>query len=172
MDINLFTAQMRTEFLRGMEAVPAKPLNVEEFTTFIPSTARIENYTWMTPSPGISEYVGRRRYAKLDQIKYTIENKEFDGSLSIPLRDIEDDIVGGYPMRFNELGIKAARFPERWIMQKLAQGANLTAFDGANYFSTTHNWGGSDTAVPATFGGAINALTYTSANSADGIVNR
>jgi phage major head subunit gpT-like protein len=172
MDINLFTVMMRSEFLRGMEAVPADQLQVAPFTTFIPSTARIENYAWMTPSPGISEYVGHRRYAKLDQIKYTQENKEFDGSLSIPLRDIEDDILGGYPMRFNELGVKASRFPERWLIQKLAQGGNLGGFDGTNFFANTHVQGGSDTPLPGTFTGGFNNLLFTSGNSADGVVSK
>lgn len=178
MDINLFTQIARQEFLKGMQTVPVEKLPVNDFVTWVDSTARIENYLWMTPSPGISEYIGRRRLAKLDQTKYTIENKEFDGSISVSTRDIDDDLVGGYPLRFNELGAKAERFPERWIYQKLAAGNSTVGFDGSNYFAYTHTWGAVDSAltVPAPFtqngsnGVALtgNRLTYTSANSSDG----
>jgi len=171
-DINVFTATVRTEFIKGMQAVPERELETGDFVTTVPSSARIENYTWMTPSPGISEYTGRRRLAKLDQTKYTIENKEFDGSISVPTRDIEDDLVGGYPLRFNELGVKAARFPERWIYQKLSQGASLPCFDGSNYFATAHNQGLGNSTLPSPFTGGVNNLTYTSAFSADGITGK
>jgi phage major head subunit gpT-like protein len=169
MDINLFTAQAKSEFLKGMQVVPVNQLPVDKFVTWVPSTARIETYLWMTPSPGISEYVGRRRLAKLDQAKLLIENKEFDGSISVPVRDIEDDLVGGYPLRFNELGVKAARFPERWIYQKLANGANVNTIDNTNYFATAHNWGGGNSTLPSPFTGGLNDLTYTSANTSDGV---
>jgi len=169
-DINLFTAQARSEFIKGMLAVPVEKLDVNSFVTWIPSTARVETQLWMTPSPGISEYVGRRRLAKLDQIKLLVENKEFDGGLSVPTRDVEDDLVGGYPIRFNELGAKASRFPERWIYQKLANGASMTSIDGTNFFATSHNWGGTlITTLPSPFTGGWNDLTYTSAATSDGL---
>jgi phage major head subunit gpT-like protein len=168
MDINLFTAAMRTEFEKGMQYLPAEQLPVAKFTTFVPSTARIESYNWMTPSPGIAEYIGRRRLAKIDQIKYVVENREFDASMSVPTRDIEDDQVGGYAMRFQELGAKAEQFPEQWIMRKLAAGGSTTGFDGSNFFSSTHNFGsGRTSGLPTNFGGGLNALTYTAQGSSD-----
>jgi phage major head subunit gpT-like protein len=168
LDINLFTQVARSEFIKGMQSVPQEKLDVNSFVTWIPSSARIETQLWMTPSPGISEYVGRRRLAKLDQIKLLVENKEFDGAISVPTRDIEDDLVGGYPLRFVELGVKAARFPERWIYQRLANGANMPSIDGTNFFATAHNWGNSTLTLPSPFTGGWNNLTYTSAASSDG----
>lgn len=151
-----------------MQAVPKNKLDVSSFVTWLPSTARVETHLWMTPSPGISEYTGRRRLAKLDQIKLFVENKEFDGGISVATRDVEDDLVGGYNIRFQELGAKAARFPERWIYQKLAQGSSMPSIDGTNFFATSHNWGNSTLTPPAPFTGSWNNLTYTSAASADG----
>lgn len=160
----------RQEFLRGMQAVPREKLDVNSFVTWLPSTARIETQLWMTPAPGISEYVGHRRFAKLDQIKLLVENKEFDGGISVATRDVEDDLVGGYPMRFKELGAKASRFPERWIYQKLAGGANMLSIDGTNFFATSHNWGNSTlslSGVSQFTAGGWNNWTYTSAATSD-----
>jgi phage major head subunit gpT-like protein len=167
MDINIFTTMMRAEFLKAMQATPAKQPPWEKFTQIVPSTARIENYAWMTPAPGISRYLGHRRYAQLDQIKYTVENLEFDGSLTVALRDVWDDQIGGYKYRFQDLGEKAKIFPGRHVLQTLALGGSTTCFDGTNFFANTHTMGGYASSVPAGFGGGANNLTFTSANSAD-----
>jgi phage major head subunit gpT-like protein len=172
MDINLFTTMMRSEFLKSMQAVPKKEPRWKEFTTVVPSTARTENYAWMTPSPGISRYVGHRRYAQLDQIKYTVPNLEFDGSISVSLRDVEDDQIGGYPLRFQELGQKANAFPGRWVMQTLNNGASTTCFDGSSFFATSHNQGTGNSTLPTNFGGGVNALTYTAQGSSDATTHK
>lgn len=167
MELDLFTALMRSEFLKGMQAVPKRPLRYKEFTLELPSTARTENYGWMTPSPGMSRYLGHRRYAQLDQIKYTVTNLEFDSSVSVALRDVEDDQIGGYPIRFKELGAKANVYPGQAVLQALAAGASTGCFDGTNYFATAHNFGTGNSTLPSPFGGGLNSLTYTSANTAD-----
>lgn len=172
MQIDLFTAMMRREFLASIEAI-AKPLPIELFTTIIPSTARIENYAWMTPTPGISRYVGHRRYGEVDQIKYTVVNEEFDGSLTVLNRDVEDDQIGGYKVRMRDLAEKARVFPQRLVPQVASLGSSTPCFDGSNFFATTHNLGTYNT---ATYSGwtstSGNSLAYTSNNSADGVTNR
>lgn len=171
MDINLFTVQMRTEFLNAMQVVPDKPLPYELFTETIPSTGRIENYAWMTPAPGLSRYQGHRRFAQLDQVKYTVENVEFDGGLSVSNRDIEDDKIGGYDKRFKDLAQKAKIFPGIQVFQNIKAGKTTPCFDGTNFFATTHSFGGGP-AAPSGFTGGTNYLQFNSGNTTDGIVHR
>ena len=171
MEINLFTTMMRTEFLKSMQAV-AEPAPYEVLSTIVPSTARIENYAWMTPAPGISRYVGHRRLAQLDQVRYTIQNLEYDGALTVALRDVEDDQVGGYKLRMNDLTQKAkAPFRSRLLMTTLAAGGTSVCFDGSNFFGTTHNLGGTGLTLPPGFTGGGNDIAFTSSNSSDGIVH-
>jgi len=171
MDINLFTAAMRSEFLKSMQVV-GDPAPYENLCTMVPSTARIENYPWMTPSPGVSEYIGRRRIPQLDSTKYSIQNMEYDATLSVPLRDIEDDQVGGYKLRMSELTIKAGKpFESRKAMQLIGQGASNVCFDGTNFFATTHNIGSYGSA-PSGFGGGGNSLTYTATATSDGATTK
>lgn len=172
-DINIFTAAMRSEFVNAMQAY-GRPSPVEQFVTTVPSTARIENYTWMTPAPGVSRFQGYRRLAQMSPIKYTVENLEYDGSFTVPLRDIEDDQTGGYKLRMRDLVQKAdAPFRNRLILQTLAAGKTTTCFDGSNFFSTTHNIGGYATNIPGTStntGG--NLLGFTAAATSDAVVHR
>lgn len=146
-----------------MQAV-AKPAPYRQFSMIWNSTARFENYPWMTPAPGISRYAGNRRAASLDQIKYTIENLEYDATLSVPTRDIEDDLVGGYPIRMKDISEKAKEpFESRLAVATLQAGTTGTAFDGTAFFATSHNLGGAG-AVPSGFTGGGNRLKFTAAS--------
>jgi phage major head subunit gpT-like protein len=157
-DINVFTAAMRTEFLNAYEQVdPATPAPYEAFTAIIPSTARIENYAWLSPVPGIQQYKGHRRLGNIDAIKYTVTNLEFDASFEVLNRDVEDDQVGGYMMKPKDLARKAKLYPGRLALKTLAAGETTLCFDGTNFFATAHNIG----SAPAngnllTFDGAAN----------------
>src|SRR6478752_8534808 len=93
--VDVFTTAMRTEFQIAFQAT-AEPAPWEKITQIIPSSARIEHYTWMSPTPGIAQYTGHRRYGKIDTVRYDVENKEFDASFEVLLRDIEDDQTAGY----------------------------------------------------------------------------
>ena len=167
MDINIFTAALRTEFIKSMDAVPEGELNWKKYTQVIPSTARIENYPWMAPPPRLSRYLGHRRYTQLDQIKYTVANVEYDAGLTVSTRDVDDDQVGGYMIRVGELGAEAAQFPGIAVVRDaLANAGSLPCFDGSNFFATSHNVGTYPSA-PAGFGGGGNALTFTSTNTSD-----
>lgn len=165
-DINVFTAAMRTEFNNAWAAISKDAAPHEAFTTVIPSTARIENYTHMSPAPGLAEYVGHRRLANLSSVKYTVTNKEFDGSFSVLTRDIEDDQgIAGYKMKPAELASNAAAFPGRLALNLLGiASGNLSGssvcFDGSNFFADSHTLGTGD-----------NNLTYDCASN-DAVTHR
>jgi phage major head subunit gpT-like protein len=149
---------MRTEFQLAYEAT-AEPAPWEGFTTKVPSKARIEHYTWMTPSPGLQQYKGHRRYGKLDATKYSVENVEFDAAFQVKLRDIEDDQTGGYQLKPKELAERAKLFPGRAVIKQLALGTASPCFDGTNFFADSHTIGVGDNNL--TFDGAANdGLTY------------
>lgn len=166
-DINILTAAMKVQFLNSMQAV-GKPAPIDGIVTEVPSTARIENYAWMTPAPGISRYKGYRRLASMSSIKYTVENLEYDGSFTVPLRDVEDDQIGGYKRRMKDLVEKSkAPFRTRLLLQFLNNGASNVCFDGSNFFAATHNLGGYPTSVAVLSGGG-NLYTVSAAASSDG----
>ena len=165
---------MRTEFLKAMEVVPLEQLPWETFTQVIPSTQRIESYPWMSPSSGFSRYLGHRRYSQFDQIKYNVENLEFDDSIVVKNRDVEDDQYGGYLLRCKEMGEKAKIFPGINVLQTLATAVSsgLPCFDGTNFFATAHNVGTYPTVSGTGWGGGGNALTYTATGSSDTLTHR
>lgn len=157
--VSIFTTAMKANFINAYIAT-AKPAMWEKIVEIIPSTARIEHYTWMSPTPGMSKYRGHRRYGKIDTIKYSVENLEFDDAFEVLLRDIDDDQVGGYTRKAPELAERAKKFPGRWAMQHLAAGSSRPGFDGTSFFATTHSIGTGNNLLTATGSGNSDGLTY------------
>lgn len=160
MDINIFTAAMRREFLTSY-AKPVTPLPFERFTTTLSSTARIENFPWMSPTPQMTRYEGYRKVAQTAERKYSVENFEYDAAFEVRLRDVEDDKVGGYEMKARDMAYKAKyKTKADLVVKTLASGASTLCFDDSNFFATSHNLGGAGT-VATGFGGGGNSITYT-----------
>lgn len=144
-NVTAFTAAMRTEYLKalhGLEGVPPAPW--EAFTTRIPSTARIETYSWMSAVPGMKEYTGKRDYANIDSISYSVENKEYDASFKVKLRDLKDDQIGGYMMLPGQMVKKAQQYPGYLLLRHLRKGKYKTCFDGTAFFADSHTIGSGD----------------------------
>lgn len=147
--IDIFTAVLRTEFERGFNAV-ADPAPIDKALQIIPSTAREENYAWLSPVPAIDTYKGYRRYGKISEIKYKISNLEYDAAFEVLNRDIEDDQTGGYLRKAKDLSLKAKLFPGRRVLQNLATGKTTTCFDGSAFFADSHTIGTGDNKIDGT----------------------
>ncbi len=157
--VGLFTTAMRNEFYTSFDAVPT-PAPWEKWVQKIPSTARIEHYAWMSPTPGISQYRGHRRFGKIDTIRYSVLNLEFDAGFSVLLRDIEDDQTGGYEMKPRELSDRAAVYPSKATIKLLAAGGANLCYDGSNFFGSTHNIGTINNTIAFTSTGSSDGLTF------------
>lgn len=158
-NVDVFTTRMRVEFLKLYTATAA-PAPWEAVTQLIPSTARIEHYTWMSPTPAVGLYKGHRNYGNIGAVRYSVENKEFDAAFEVALRDVEDDQTAGYEMKPAELSDKAKLFPGRWTFQHLALADSLACFDGTNFFANSHSIGFGDNLLTATGSGNADGLTY------------
>lgn len=155
--ISVFTTAMRAEFANAYQAI-AVPAEYLRYTTVIGSTARIEHYTWMSPTPGLDLYKGHRRYGKIEDTKYSVENKEFDTGFEVLLRDVEDDQTKGYMMAPQQLAQRAKVFPSRWVLKHLANAETALCFDGTAMAADSHTIGTGD-----------NLISYTSTGSSDGL---
>lgn len=144
--IDVFTAALRSEFYAGYDAVPEQP-PIMKATSEIPSTARVENYSWLSPAPGIEEYNGYRRFGKIGEIKYALTNKQFDGSMEVLKIDVDDDQTGGYKTKSSELGEAAKVFPSEEVLATLHLGSSTACFDGSNFFADSHTIGTGDNAI-------------------------
>lgn len=173
--IDLLTAALRTEFVNNFTAV-AKPAKIEEAVLRVPSTARQENYPWLGPVPGVAEYRGFRRWAKIANIKYQLANLEYSTEIEINTVDVDDDQTGGFARKGRELSEKMKLWPNRLTLKNLGQAAvspaappgpyqltppaSAMCFDGTPMFGVTHAFGTAGTAAFPTG----NMVTFQCAN--------
>lgn len=114
-----------------------------------------EQYGFLGAMPGMREWLGDRQFAKLRAGNFTIVNKQFEGSVEIEKKDIDDDRLGMYGPVLENLGAEAAHHPDELLLDLITAGDVTACFDGQYFFDTDHSWGDSGT--------QSNDLTYAAA---------
>jgi phage major head subunit gpT-like protein len=143
---------LTAKFNRESEAVR---VFYPQISTVVASNGADEQYGILGAMPAIREYLGDRQYNKLRGATYTLANKEWEGSLEIEKKDVADDRLGLYDGALTTLAQRAARHPDKLLMQAIMNGESTACFDGQFFFDTDHSWGDS--------GSQNNDLTYTAA---------
>ena len=110
----------------------------DRFATTVPSTTGETNYTWLGQLPTMREWVGERTIQNLSAYDYTIKNKDFESTISVPRNSIEDDQYGQYTAVFAQHGEEAARHPDTLCYEVLKNGFTEKCFDGKAFFAEDH----------------------------------
>lgn len=104
----------------------------------VTSTGSEENYSWLTSMPGLREWLGDRVIQSLGAARYVIQNKEFESTIEIPRKNIEDDQYGTFSKTAEMMGYETARHPDSLIFGLMAKGNSTVCFDGQYFFDTDH----------------------------------
>ncbi len=125
----------RGDFQRGIGATPTQ---WEQIATKVPSTTKSNTFGWLGQFPRLREWIGDRVLKDMKAHGYSIENKSFESTVSVPRTDIEDDQVGVYSPLMEEMGRAAKTHPDELIFLLLAAGVSTTCYDGQYFFDTDH----------------------------------
>lgn len=115
----------------------AKP-DYEKFATTVPSSAASTGYGFLGEFPMIKEWVGERDIKELTDHNYSVTNKLFQASISVPLTDFEDNDYGKYGPLFSEMGAQGRIYPDDVSYELLKNGATNLCYDGQPFFSDSH----------------------------------
>lgn len=110
----------------------------ENVAMIVPSTGSDETYAWMGQIPSLREWIGEREIQNLQANDYTIKNKDYELTVSIPRNDIMDDKIGLYKPLIQEMGISAKMHPDELIFSLFSNGFQNKCYDGAAFFSDKH----------------------------------
>lgn len=130
----LFTSY-RSEYQRAFIDTPT---DWQRIATEVPSTSSSNTYGWLGQFPAFREWVGERVLRDMASHAYTIVNKKFESSVSVPRDAIEDDEVGVYGPLFQEMGRAAKAHPDELVFALLKAGLTTACYDGQNFFDTDH----------------------------------
>ena len=106
--------------------------------TVIPSNSKSQTYGWLGKFPKMREWIGPREFKNMQSTSYTLENKDFEGTVTVDRNDIEDDNLGHLSPLFQEMGMSAAQHPDELTFNLLANGRTELCFDGQPFFDADH----------------------------------
>lgn len=116
----------------------------ERVATRVPSATAAEEYAWLGAFPGMREWIGERQIKNLSQHGYTIKNRRFEMTVSVPKTAIDDDQFGIYSPMMAEMGRSAAEHPDTLVFGMLKAGFTANCYDGQYFFDTDHPVVGAD----------------------------
>tara|TARA_Y100001938_G_C8015610_1_gene392395 strand:+ start:147 stop:1049 length:903 start_codon:yes stop_codon:yes gene_type:complete len=143
---------VRAEFLTALNE--AGPSLVDKFATVVSSSANNEKYGWLGESPQMTELLDELTISSLSEASYTLTNSTYASGISVKRTDLADEQFGGIAMRIRQLAVKAARHPNKLLIDALINGTTNTGYDGAAFFSNTHPARGSSGAQDNLLAGA------------------
>lgn len=139
--LTTLTTGFKGSFQIGFEGVAPMWNRV---ATLVPSATASEEYAWLGAFPGMREWIGERQIKNLAQHGYSIKNRKFESTVSVPKTSIEDDQFGIYAPMMQELGRSAAEHPDTLVFSLLKAGFATNCYDGQFYFDTDHPVVGAD----------------------------
>jgi phage major head subunit gpT-like protein len=151
-DLDAARVGFHAAFLGSLESVGPDPL--EDLYAKIDSTSNAEEWEWLGDLPGFEEWKGDRKLAGLDQFKLRIENKNWASGLRVHQNQLADNRTGMLRLRIDGLAAKARKHRTDYAVKLLLNGftglaypetGNGLGYDGAFFFSTTHQQQGYST---------------------------
>ncbi|MCE0498793.1 MAG: Mu-like prophage major head subunit gpT family protein [Methylacidiphilales bacterium] len=107
----------------------------DDFVLRVPSGNNEEKYVWLGAIPGMRQLVDEIQIKNLAASDWTIENLEFEDTVAVRQRDIENDRYGIYNPFFTALG-EAARYDQDIrVFPLLLAGFSTPDYTGSNFFA-------------------------------------
>jgi phage major head subunit gpT-like protein len=104
-----------------------------------------ETYRWLGMVPAMREWVGGRQAKGFRDNGITIENKHFEATLEVLVREMRRDKTGQVLVRIRELAQRANAHWAKLLSTLIVNGASTVCYDGQYFFDTDHAEGDSGT---------------------------
>lgn len=124
-----------TAFQRGFGMAPN---DMDRVAMTVMSTTASNTYGWLKDISGLREWIGPRVVDALSEASYTIANRDFEKTVGVDRKNIEDDNLGIYSTNFELLGRAAAALPQQMVFDQLKAGFASNCWDGQFFFDTDH----------------------------------
>jgi phage major head subunit gpT-like protein len=155
-----------TAFTDGMQSAADRPtpedLSIDEIAMIGASTGAAAVHAWLNQIGGMRKWIGDRVLANIESGKLTVANEDYEKTIVVPRKDIEDDQFGLYTPLVKAMGTSAGTIWMRLAIDALA--GNGTWADGKAYFASDRTYGEQTIANVGT--AALTADTYKAAKAA------
>jgi phage major head subunit gpT-like protein len=138
------TVGYRNEFMTALKAVT--PIYTR-LCTVVDSTNRTENYPWLGAQGVPREWVDERVPQGLRAENWEIANKKYELTMEIEREAIEDDRLGQYRIRVQDMAVRQGAHPDKLLTAALNAAGTALCYDGDYLCGTNHSWGDSGTQI-------------------------
>lgn len=109
----------------------------------VPSNSDLENYDWLGQVPGVREWLGDRVFKQLSSYDFSIKNRDWEQSILLPKKHIDDGRTGYFGNLSALLAEQAAYHPDELLIELMNAAGSIRCFDGQHFFDTDHEMGDS-----------------------------
>ncbi|MFM2126258.1 MAG: hypothetical protein RL328_2709, partial [Acidobacteriota bacterium] len=127
------------------EALQANPgaAWIDAVSNYFTSDQASEQYAWLDQVPALREWVGGRHAKGFLENGITIENKHFESTIEIALRDMRRDKTPQIQARIGELAERGNTHWASLLSTLIVNGESTVCYDGQYFFDTDHAEGSS-----------------------------
>lgn len=168
------TAELSSRAIRGFfyeEFEKARETSwIDQISNNFTSDQESEDYKWLTQSPVMREWIGGRNAKGFKSNGIQIENKEFEATIDIKLKDLRRDKTGQIRMRMGELVDNSYSHWLSLLSILINNGETGLSYDGVPFFSDSHtdtNSGVFKNLLTASEVAALNVATPTAPTAAE-----
>jgi phage major head subunit gpT-like protein len=136
------------------QAFDGAPSMWQRIAMTVPSGGASMSYDWLGDFPMLREWLGDRVIKDLAAFHYELTNKNYEATIEVDRNHIDDDQIGLYAPRFQQLGYDAKKHADLLIFALLKAGTSTDCFDGKKFFAANHKVKGSSVANINTGGAA------------------
>lgn len=132
-------ATVHTGFKASFQAgFAGAQIDYDQIVMEVRSQTSIEEYGWLGANTRFREWLGDRVIQNLALHDYSIKNKTFENTVSVPRDKIEDDQYSIYSPLMQQLGQDAKEHPSELVYALLKNGFAGKCYDGQFFFDTDH----------------------------------
>ncbi|HEX7050362.1 MAG TPA: Mu-like prophage major head subunit gpT family protein [Longimicrobiales bacterium] len=125
---------MRLEQAPGLEWIGL-------ISNYFTSDQESETYRWLGQVPQLREWIGGRQAKGFTENGITIENKHFEATLEILVREMRRDKTEQVMVRIDELADRTNAHWAKLLSFLIENGGSTVAYDGSFFFDTDHQEG-------------------------------
>jgi phage major head subunit gpT-like protein len=134
----LSSRAVRALILQRLETLTVEPWVTALTGEPLPSDQAAEDYVDLGMVPGMREWIGERQPAELRERPLRVYNKPYEDSLVLPIDSLRRDKTGLLRERIGDLATRATTHWNELVVDLVANGETVLAYDGQAFFSAAH----------------------------------
>lgn len=132
----------------------------------VPSTSAGEDYVWLSRFPKMRKWVGEKFVKNIEAGKYYKANEDWETTIAVKRKDVEDDALGIYNAQTRMAGESAAELHDIILDDLKNKAFTQTCWDGQYFYDTDHPVAGSTASNKLT--AALSAATLAAVQGSYG----